>query len=1092
MITTRLNKKLFYRLPLLFLLFTSLVFARVEESVLSLSGDWVKGMFHTSAPIGILPEFNDSYGVVFRDLNNDGEPDLYVVRFRDLNRLFINQGEERPFLDFTIQSGLGGNLMVYGKQNLELGASAADTDNDGTQDILIAGWGLTTYLFYQREDLSFPDKYPFAELYYPLDGNAGIWADVNRDGYLDLFVTDEHDSNHLFINEGNEHFINRTDLLAFNLENTSQGAAFGDADGDGYPDLYVCNWFAPDMFYRNVNGKNFVPVDLPLPHLQTVLNSNSASFGDIDNDGDLDLVVTDRQGGTRLYQNNTVAGENWEFTDITEISDLQNPYPAYSSIIADLNNDGWQDVFFTNIGPNLLFLNSDSVRFTLAFTERIPLKSTRRHYSTGAAVADFDKDGDLDLFAATRDTHSVFYRNPLNNGNYLRFQLEGVKSNRDAIGTKIWLYRETTEKENSTLAGYREIHCNSGYLSASELTAHFGAALNTLYSARIQFPSGEEIFLDNLSPGQVLYVTETGGIQKSLLRTWQHLSRVVQGEQFWINLLLFAVWVALISGFIILSIRRYHWQNNQTALFLISIMMLGYLLFLLLSGSETWFILVTQISVLMVLMVLITGFMEKIHRLEVQRYGYRQLLQNFSRQLIFIKNNDELYQQMVTIIHQSMNVNYCCALAFAEPDSNKENQDNKKVVARFKTAAGNWKNDQFQLSFDEKDITRFLETPLIKLPGEDEHSPEFAETNPQLLLPLTRKEKLFALLLLGRRQDGKDFHPEDLGVLQILAGQAAIAIENNLYIEESKKLIQKLTEAEIREHYVKELEEANRILEQLYKELQQTQTQLIQSEKMGALGQLVAGVAHELNNPISFVYANMKELQHYSAAVTDLLELLTENIACKDFQDKLQEKLAELDQEYDLEFIRKDMDNLIGESLAGSQRVKDVVQNLRNFSRLDEAEYKAVDLHEGLESTLILLNHEIKNRIELHKKYGQLPKVFCNPGHINQVFMNLLHNATQAIENKGDIWITTRQVDHRVEIEIRDNGKGIPENIQNKIFDPFFTTKTVGKGTGLGLSISYSIIEKHGGEILLESEEGKGTTFTVILPVKNRGHKVEN
>jgi signal transduction histidine kinase len=587
-------------------------------------------------------------------------------------------------------------------------------------------------------------------------------------------------------------------------------------------------------------------------------------------------------------------------------------------------------------------------------------------------------------------------------------------------------------------------------------------------------------------------VTETGGIQKSLLRTWQHLSRVVQGEQFWINLLLFAVWVALISGFIILSIRRYHWQNNQTALFLISIMMLGYLLFLLLSGSETWFILVTQISVLMVLMVLITGFMEKIHRLEVQRYGYRQLLQNFSRQLIFIKNNDELYQQMVTIIHQSMNVSYCCALAFAEPDSNKENQDNKKVVARFKTAAGNWKNDQFQLSFDEKDIARFLETPLIKLPGEDEHSPEFAETNPQLLLPLTRKEKLFALLLLGRRQDGKDFHPEDLGVLQILAGQAAIAIENNLYIEESKKLIQKLTEAEIREHYVKELEEANRILEQLYKELQQTQTQLIQSEKMGALGQLVAGVAHELNNPISFVYANMKELQHYSAAVTDLLELLTENIACKDFQDKLQEKLAELDQEYDLEFIRKDMDNLIGESLAGSQRVKDVVQNLRNFSRLDEAEYKAVDLHEGLESTLILLNHEIKNRIELHKKYGQLPKVFCNPGHINQVFMNLLHNATQAIENKGDIWITTRQVDHRVEIEIRDNGKGIPENIQNKIFDPFFTTKTVGKGTGLGLSISYSIIEKHGGEILLESEEGKGTTFTVILPVKNRGHKVEN
>jgi signal transduction histidine kinase len=664
--------------------------------------------------------------------------------------------------------------------------------------------------------------------------------------------------------------------------------------------------------------------------------------------------------------------------------------------------------------------------------------------------------------------------------------LEGVKSNRDAAGAKIWLYRKIPEKQTSALAGYREICCNNGYLSASELTAHFGVSANNLYSARIRFPSGKELFLDNLSPGQVHYIAETGGIRKSFLRLWQHLSRVVGGKQFWINLLLFFLWVALISGFIIFSIRRYHWQNNQTALFLISIMVLGYLLFLLLSGSDTWFILISQITVLAVLLAIITGFMEKIHRLEAQRYGYRQLLQNFSQQLIFIKNNDELYQQLVTTIHQSMKVIYCCALTFAEPVANSEHSQSGELTARFKTAAGNWEDDQFQWAAGSKDIAQFLKSPVIKLPGVDGDPLQFAKITPKLLLPLASKDKLFALLLLGGREDGKEFRPEDLGVLQILAGQAAIAIENNIYIEESKKLIQKLTEAEIREQYVKELEETNRTLEQLYNELQQTQTQLIQSEKMAALGQLVAGVAHELNNPISFVYGNMKELQRYSAAVTDLLELLSRDITRKDFQNKLQEKLGELDQKYDLEFIRKDMDNLIGESLEGSQRVKEVVQNLRNFSRLDEAEYKAVDLHEGLESTLLLLNNEIKNRILVHKNYGQLPKVFCNPGHINQAFMNLLHNATQAIEGKGDIWIATRQVDHRVEIEIRDNGTGIPKDIQHKIFDPFFTTKAVGKGTGLGLSISYSIIEKHGGKILLESEEGKGTAFTVILPVKNR------
>ena len=161
------------------------------------------------------------------------------------------------------------------------------------------------------------------------------------------------------------------------------------------------------------------------------------------------------------------------------------------------------------------------------------------------------------------------------------------------------------------------------------------------------------------------------------------------------------------------------------------------------------------------------------------------------------------------------------------------------------------------------------------------------------------------------------------------------------------------------------------------------------------------------------------------------------------------------------------------------------MQNLRNFSRLDEAELKAVDLHEGLDSTLMLLNTELRNRITVHKNYGDLPKVLCNPGQINQVFMNLLVNAVQAIEEKGDIWMTTRAADDHVEIEIRDSGKGIPPEIQNRIFDPFFTTKPVGKGTGLGLSVSYSIIKKHNGEILVESSPDKGTIFTIILPLKS-------
>ena len=195
------------------------------------------------------------------------------------------------------------------------------------------------------------------------------------------------------------------------------------------------------------------------------------------------------------------------------------------------------------------------------------------------------------------------------------------------------------------------------------------------------------------------------------------------------------------------------------------------------------------------------------------------------------------------------------------------------------------------------------------------------------------------------------------------------------------------------------------------------------------------------------------------------------------------------EEKYDLEFIQKDIHSLINESVEGGRRVKEVVQNLRNFSRLDEGDVKPVDIHEGLNSTLLLLNNEIKNRIEIIKDYGELPKVECHPGHINQVFMNLLLNSIQAIEAEGKIWINTKTVNGQVEIIIKDSGKGIPQDIKDKIFDPFFTTKPVGKGTGLGLNICYNIIKNHAGEIYVESEEDKGTTFHIKLPVKMKKGK---
>ena len=1062
----RINK--IYLLGLV-LICSKLLFAQSQAQSASV---WVEQMFASHRTTDLLPEFEDSYGVVFRDLNNDQLADLYVVRFRNLNRLFINQGSGKPFRDMTIESGLGGNLMPRGKQNLELGASAADFDNNGWPDVLIAGWGIASSLFYQSKDLQFEVRPLNSILRFPIDANAGIWSDVNKDGNLDLLLTDEHNFNHLLLNEGFGKFqVAQNNFGIDSSRATSQGAAFADVDGDGYPDLYICNWFAPDMLYKNMNGRRFQKVRLPMAHLTDSLKSNSATFGDVDNDGDLDLLVTDRDGNSRLYRNDIQPDDTlWHFSDITQESGLENTLPAYGGIIADLNNDGWQDIFFTNIGPNLLYLNEGPGQFYLAFREPFAFISMKKKYSTGSAVADFDNDGDLDLFVANKDTHSVFYKNPLNSNDYLRFSLRGVKSNWDAIGSKIWLYEEIRE-DSISLRGYREISGGSSYLSFSEPVAHFGVKSNTSYRALVEFPSGKRVLKKNLTGGGSYFIEELGGFQRTAIHTYRWLAFTSASDDFWTNVLLFFLIVAIVIGFIYFSIVRYGWKNRQTAWFSISILLVLYLLFIVQSGEKFLTIILYQLTALLVLILISGVFMEKIRRLERQRSGARELIRNFTRELIFIKDNKELHNRLVKTIHKAMNARFCLLMGI----------QGSEIYAE--TNSGNLPTRIDKLKLEHELKERLLQQPITSVDKVADLIPELHVAETDLIIPLTRNDKLFALLLLGKPLTGKEYLSDDLSMLQILANQAAIAIENNIYIEEAKELIRKVTEAEVQKKYVKELEEKNESLQNLYRTLQETQSQLIQSEKMASLGQLVAGVAHELNNPISFIYANMKELENYITAIEEVLQVLLSNLNKADLQQQLKEKVRQLQERYDLQFIQKDIHSLISESAEGGRRVKEVVQNLRNFSRLDEGDVKSVDLHEGLDSTLLLLNNEIKNRIQIIKEYGELPNVECHPGHINQVFMNLLLNAIQAIEGQGKIWISTQTINSQVEITIKDNGKGIPEDIKNKVFDPFFTTKPVGKGTGLGLSICYNIIKNHNGEIDVESELGKGTTFHIKLPI---------
>ena len=303
-------------------------------------------------------------------------------------------------------------------------------------------------------------------------------------------------------------------------------------------------------------------------------------------------------------------------------------------------------------------------------------------------------------------------------------------------------------------------------------------------------------------------------------------------------------------------------------------------------------------------------------------------------------------------------------------------------------------------------------------------------------------------------------------------------------------LPQDLTLAEMSDMQIRaivgELIKANRDLKEVNSKLSDAQSKLIQSEKLASIGQLAAGVAHEINNPIGFIFSNFGTLEQY---LEDLFQMLDayEQAEASVSDGAALARIRSLKADLDIDYLKEDIPNLMRESRDGIQRVRKIVQDLKDFSRVDaRQEWESVDLHADIDSTLNIVNNEIKYKADVVKHYGALPEVQCLPSELNQVFMNLLVNAAHAITaERGTITISTGVDGPNVWVEVADTGAGIAQENLKRIFDPFFTTKPVGKGTGLGLSLSYGIVQKHSGRMEVHSELGVGTRFRVTLPIQH-------
>jgi enediyne biosynthesis protein E4 len=569
-------------------------------------------------------ENSDEYGVVIEDFDGDGLKDIYTTCIFELNRFYKNHsdGNQILFSEEALNRNISGRIgdpNSVSLSELYLGAGSADIDNDGDQDLYLCDLINNNKLLLNEGDgyfrnVSFQNN---RATNYKERTNSAVFSDVDNDGDLDLFITNEYSSNRLFLNNGYGYFKEITVEAGLETDFGGMGCVFTDLDGDNLPDLFVTNWSKPNLLFKNISKNGLVAFEKIETHNGIdggeIKKSNAVIAGDYDNDGDMDLFVTNRKFSNRLYRND---GE-FNFVDVTrEMIGLDSAL-SYGANFADFDNDGFLDLFVANVGENILYRNIRGKKF-VDVTESYGVELGG--YSTGSATADIDNDGDVDLYVSNYlDENSILFLNNINNSNFINVNIKGIKSNRDGVGTKIWLYHGGRAEQKEHLLGYREVSGGSGYSSKDTREIHFGVKQG-IYDLVIYFPaSGIKQIIRYKFNGEVINVSELNGFEAHYYTSLNTLCGLIYSRENQKEFVKLFVILLLFSSSFLYGVKRYNWKFKYSLIAVLPILIVYLLQIYFLRYENVFYSTIVPLgSVLLILLTIHLIYEQKVMKEKVR------------------------------------------------------------------------------------------------------------------------------------------------------------------------------------------------------------------------------------------------------------------------------------------------------------------------------------------------------------------------------------------------------------------------------------------------------------------------------------------